>query len=42
MNYHSVIRGTGSYLPDRVVRNEEFLDSEFYEPNGKKLSLIHI
>ena len=36
MALYSVIRGTGSYLPNRIVRNEDFLDSEFYESTGAK------
>jgi 3-oxoacyl-[acyl-carrier-protein] synthase-3 len=28
--------GTGSYLPTRRVRNEDFLGSEFYDADGKK------
>ncbi len=27
--------GTGSYLPTRRVRNDEFLDCRFYSPDGK-------
>ena len=34
---YSVITGTGSYIPSKVVRNEDFLSNEFYETNGKKL-----
>lgn len=34
---YSVIRGTGSYIPSRVVKNEEFLANEFYNTDGKKL-----
>jgi 3-oxoacyl-[acyl-carrier-protein] synthase-3 len=36
MTLYSIIRGTGSYLPNRIVRNEDFLDSEFYESTGAK------
>jgi 3-oxoacyl-[acyl-carrier-protein] synthase-3 len=36
MTVYSIIRGTGSYLPDRIVRNEDFLDSEFYDSSGAK------
>ena len=36
-NTSSVIRGTGSYIPKRRIRNEDFLKNEFYDSNGKKL-----
>jgi len=34
---YSVIIGTGSYIPERVVKNEDFHSHVFYEPNGKIL-----
>ncbi|MGB3774883.1 MAG: ketoacyl-ACP synthase III, partial [Leeuwenhoekiella sp.] len=34
---HSVITGTGIYLPLQKVTNEDFLNNEFYESSGKKL-----
>ncbi|MCC4213264.1 3-oxoacyl-ACP synthase III family protein [Leeuwenhoekiella parthenopeia] len=34
---YSVITGTGSYLPEKRVANEDFLGFEFYESNGKKI-----
>jgi 3-oxoacyl-[acyl-carrier-protein] synthase-3 len=33
----SVILATGSYIPKRRIRNEDFLESDFYDSNGKKL-----
>lgn len=36
-NIYSVITGTGSYLPERVIKNEEFLSNTFYDKNGKKI-----
>jgi 3-oxoacyl-[acyl-carrier-protein] synthase-3 len=33
----SVITGTGSYIPERVVGNDSFLTSEFFEKNGTRL-----
>ncbi len=36
-NTHSIITGTGSYIPTKVVRNEDYLENEFYGPDGKKL-----
>ena len=34
---YSVITGTGSYIPTKHIRNEDFLKSEFYDSDGKKL-----
>lgn len=34
---YSVITGTGSYIPERVVKNEEFLSNTFFDANGKPL-----
>jgi 3-oxoacyl-[acyl-carrier-protein] synthase-3 len=34
---YSVITGTGSYIPSRPIRNEDFLANEFYDIDGKKL-----
>jgi len=34
---YSIITGTGSYIPERIIKNEDFLDSEFYDTNGNKL-----
>lgn len=36
-NIYSVIAGTGSYIPSKVVKNENFLANEFYDNDGKKL-----
>ena len=40
MNDHlrSVITGTGSYLPDRKVTNEDFLGHQFYESTGERIT----
>ena len=35
-NIYSVIVGTGSYIPTKVVRNEDFFENDFYDANGKK------
>jgi len=32
-NIHSVFTATGSYIPERVVKNEEFLTRKFYNAN---------
>ena len=34
---YSVITGTGSYIPTKLIRNENFLINEFYDSDGKKL-----
>jgi len=34
---YSIITGTGKYIPTRVVKNEDFLDREFYDGNGSKI-----
>ncbi|MGB1217758.1 MAG: ketoacyl-ACP synthase III, partial [Saprospiraceae bacterium] len=31
---YSIITGTGSYIPKNKVRNEDFLDNEFYDKDG--------
>ncbi len=36
-NLYSVIKGSGSYLPERVIKNEDFLKNEFYDANGNKI-----
>ena len=35
---YSIITGSGSYLPKNVIRNTQFLQSEFYEPTGEKIA----
>ena len=34
---YSVITGTGSYIPTRRIRNEDFLSTEFFDTDGTKL-----
>jgi 3-oxoacyl-[acyl-carrier-protein] synthase-3 len=34
----SVIVGTGSYLPTKTVRNRDFLDHQFFAPDGTRYS----
>jgi len=36
-NIYSVITGTGKYIPSTRVKNEDFLNNEFYETYGKKI-----
>lgn len=35
--FFSTIIATGSYLPKKIVKNEDFLDHQFYESDGKVL-----
>jgi 3-oxoacyl-[acyl-carrier-protein] synthase-3 len=35
---YTVIKGTGSYIPPRKVKNSDFLKNEFYQPNGNSFS----
>ncbi|MCF8218444.1 MAG: ketoacyl-ACP synthase III [Bacteroidales bacterium] len=34
---YSVITGTGSYIPKKRVKNEDFLNNTFYEANGERI-----
>lgn len=34
---NSVIAGTGSYIPTRRIKNEAFLENEFFDINGNRL-----
>ncbi len=36
---YSVIVGTGSYIPERVIKNEDFIHNQFYDPQGKKIEM---
>lgn len=33
----SVIAGTGSYIPERIIRNEQFHTSDFFDANGNRI-----
>jgi 3-oxoacyl-[acyl-carrier-protein] synthase-3 len=35
---YSVIKGTGSYIPEKVVKNTDFLSHKFFEKDGKEVS----
>ena len=37
-NLYSIITGTGSYIPDNKVKNEDFLDKEFYNRDGSRFT----
>ena len=40
-NIYSIITGTGSYIPAKVVRNKDYLKNEFFGPDGKKLEKLN-
>lgn len=33
---YAVVSGTGRYIPSQVVKNEDFLDSDFFDATGQK------
>ena len=35
--YHSVITGTGSCIPSKIVKNEDFINNTFYDESGAKM-----
>jgi len=37
-NIYSVITGTGSFIPTKLVTNEDFAKNEFYDEKGNKLN----
>ncbi len=37
-SYYSVITGSGRYIPDRIIKNEQFLDNEFFDNAGEKIT----
>ena len=39
-NIYSIITGTGSYIPTKVVHNKDYLKNEFFGPDGKKLEKL--
>ena len=36
MPQNTVITGIGSYIPENIIRNEDFINHEFLQPNGQK------
>ncbi len=36
--YCSIITASGSYLPKNIVKNEDFVNKEFYEANGERIN----
>ena len=42
MTYNNIIiSGTGSYIPSKVVSNQDFARNEFYDENGKAIDQPH-
>jgi len=37
MQKYTIIRGTGSYIPQRLIDNKHFLNNEFFSPEGARL-----
>lgn len=35
-NIYSIITGTGSFIPEKVVKNDDFLNHEFYDITGNR------
>jgi len=42
MKRYSVIVGSGSYIPTVVVKNEKFLESDFYDSSGVKFDIPNV
>ncbi|GGF39350.1 3-oxoacyl-ACP synthase III family protein [Echinicola rosea] len=36
--YYSIITGTGKYVPSKAVKNEDFLNAQFYSKAGERLT----
>ena len=36
MDIHSIIIGTGSYIPKKIIPNSHFLENEFFDSRGIK------
>jgi len=37
LNIYSTIIGSGSYIPDNIIKNTDFLQNEFYDVDGVKI-----
>ena len=37
-NIYSIITGTGSYIPTKIVKNEQFLKNTFFTASGEKIN----
>lgn len=36
--FYSIITASGSYIPENIIKNEEFVNQEFYETDGKRIN----
>ncbi len=36
-NIYTIITGSGSYIPTKILKNEDFLKSEFYDATGERI-----
>ncbi|MBN2350043.1 MAG: ketoacyl-ACP synthase III [Bacteroidales bacterium] len=36
---YSIITGTGCYIPNKIIKNSDFLNHIFYDPNGQVIDL---
>ena len=34
---NTIIQGSGSYIPEKVLKNSEFLNKDFYDENQKRI-----
>jgi 3-oxoacyl-[acyl-carrier-protein] synthase-3 len=39
--YYSVITGSGRYIADRVIKNDQFLENAFYDALGEKINKLN-
>ncbi len=39
--FHSIISGSGRYIPGRIIKNEQFLENEFYDASGIKITKLN-
>lgn len=37
-NIYSIINGTGNYIPDRIISNYDFINNDFFDASGEKLT----
>ena len=39
MEINTIIKGSGHYIPERIVKNEEFMSNKFFDENGNPIGL---
>jgi hypothetical protein len=37
---YSIITSSGSYIPERCIKNEDFLSTEFFDATGNKIKKL--